>query len=599
MNESKDTLTGHISSPIKYDPHMQNKSANGADENLKEIEKIKGKLEEFKKKVIKKFPFTIALSVLPADSFKFFEEDEGLLPEEIARKPLHLMLIIPEDNFKDIPKKIKPEIVKFVSESKQELWVHIKTPVDIWNYGLDSKYEFLDAVGRSMPLHDSGLLGSVRLATIHKTLVLRKFEKYVASYVIGGSLVTGTSGKDSDVDTIVIIDDTDVKRMPRLQLLEKLRGIIYDYIREATALAGVKNPLNVQVYLLTDFWNNVKDAHPVMFTFIRDGIPLYDRGTFLPWKLLLKMGKIKPSPEAVDMFMKEGDRTESLFKRRLMDSFVDIFWGVVTPTQALLMLAGRAPPVPKVLAAEVKEVLVEKEKVMGMKDWNFLDRTMKLWKDYEHGKMKEISGKGVDDIYKSFEEYMGNIKKIREKLELNLREHEAEKIHTEIFSLLKNTFGNKSQEMLVKDFEKELVKKGRVESRMIGILRNVLEAKKKAKNKKVTSSDIHRLSRDAVDLMNKLTEYNQRKELVALEKGVVQVIYGKEGEKKAEIVLTDSGEFVVDREIRKISGKKIAESNKKELEEAISKTKDRTKAKLNSETLEVLKKEFGDYSIVM
>ena len=55
MNESKDTLTGHISSPIKYDPHMQNKSANGADENLKEIEKIKGKLEEFKKKVIKKF----------------------------------------------------------------------------------------------------------------------------------------------------------------------------------------------------------------------------------------------------------------------------------------------------------------------------------------------------------------------------------------------------------------------------------------------------------------------------------------------------------------------------------------------------------------
>jgi len=282
-----------------------------------------------------------------------------------------------------------------------------------------------------------------------------------------------------------------------------------------------------------------------------------------------------------------------------MDSFVDIFWGVVTPTQALLMLAGRAPPVPKVLAAEVKEVLVEKEKVMGMKDWNFLDRTMKLWKDYEHGKMKEISGKGVDDIYKSFEEYMGNIKKIREKLELNLREHEAEKIHTEIFSLLKNTFGNKSQEMLVKDFEKELVKKGRVESRMIGILRNVLEAKKKAKNKKVTSSDIHRLSRDAVDLMNKLTEYNQRKELVALEKGVVQVIYGKEGEKKAEIVLTDSGEFVVDREIRKISGKKIAESNKKELEEAISKTKDRTKAKLNSETLEVLKKEFGDYSIVM
>lgn len=597
MEENKDTLTGHITSPLKYDPNMQKISSGNDNGALKEIEKVKGKLDELKKKIVKKFPYTIALSVLPADSFKFFEEDEGLLPEEIARKPLHLMLIIPEDNFKDIPKKIKPEIVKLAKESKQELWVHIKTPVDVWNYGLDSKYEFLDAIGRSMPLHDSGLLGSIRLATIHKTLVLRKFEKYVASYVIGGSLVTGTAGKDSDVDTIVIIDDTDVKRMPRLQLLEKLRGIIYDYIREANALAGVKNPLNVQVYLLTDFWNNVKDAHPVMFTFIRDGIPLYDRGTFLPWKLLLKMGKIKPSPEAVDMFMKEGERTEALFKRRLMDSFVDIFWGVVTPTQALLMLAGRAPPVPKVLATEVKEVLVDKEKVMGMKDWNFLDKTMKQWKDYEHGKMKEISGKEVDDIYKNFEAYMKSIQKIREELELNLREHEAERIHTEVFSLLKNTFGNKNQEMLIKDFEKELVKKGKVENRMLGILKSVSEAKKKAKNKKVTPSDIHRLSRDAADLINELTEHNQRKELVSLEKGIVQVNYK---DKKAEMVLTDSGVFLVDEKgIRKISGKKIVASDRKELEQAIAKGKDKLKQELDFETLEILRKEFGDYKLQM
>src|SRR3990170_4367472 len=106
--------------------------------------------------------------------------------------------------------------------------------------------------------------------------------------------------------------------MSRLELLDKLRGICYDYIREATALAGVKNILSIQVYLLTDFWQQVKDAHPVMFTFIRDGIPLYDRGTFLPWKLLLKMGKIKPSPEAIDMFMSMGDKVGQTVKDRLL-----------------------------------------------------------------------------------------------------------------------------------------------------------------------------------------------------------------------------------------------------------------------------------------
>jgi len=593
MEDKKDSrsLAGHISNPLEYDPNMK----KGIENPEKEIGKIKGKLEDFKKKVVKKFPFTIALGVLPEDSYKLFEEDGGLLPEEVNRKPLHLMFLVPEEKFKDIPKKIKPEILKLVKESKQELWIHIKTPVDVWNYGLDSKPEFIDAIGRSMPLHDTGFLGMVRLATIHKALVLRKFEKYVATYGIFGSLVTGNAGKDSDVDTVVIIDDTDVKRMPRLQLLEKLRGIVYDYIREATALAGVKNVLNVQVYLLTDFWNNVKDANPVMFTFIRDGVPLYDRGTFLPWKLLLKMGKIKPSPEAVDMFMKEGDRTETLFKRRLMDSFVDIFWGVVTPTQALLMLTGRAPPVPKVLAAEVKEVLVNKEKVMSLKDWNFLDKTMKMWKDYEHGKMKEISGKEVDNVYKNFENYIKGLKTIREKLELNLRDQEAERIHTEVFKLLKNTFGNKSQEMLIKDFEKELVKKGRVENRFLDVLKRVAEVKKKAKGKKVTPSDVHRLSRDASELINGVVEYNQRKELVAIEKSVIQ-INGKKG--KAELVVTDSGIFVVDKEIRKISNG-LVKGDKKAIEKAISETKDRLRINLDSKVFEILKKEFGQFELMM
>ena len=83
-------------------------------------------------------------------------------------------------------------------------------------------------------------------------------------------------------------------------------GIIYQYVSEAIALAGVKNTLHVQTYLLTEFWDAVKDAHPVMFTFIRDGIPIYDRGTFMPWKALLKMGKLKPTPEAIDMFMKRN-----------------------------------------------------------------------------------------------------------------------------------------------------------------------------------------------------------------------------------------------------------------------------------------------------
>jgi predicted nucleotidyltransferase len=470
MDDKKSNLGSHISNNDKYVPQSPLPMPT---ETSKDAEKMQKELDDFKKKVVKKFPFTVALSMLPAQSFKLFEEDEGMLPEEIARKPLHLLFIIPEDEYKNIQKKIKPEIVKIIQESKQNVWVHIKTPVDVWNYGLDSKFDLVDAVSSSYPLYDKGFLGALRVANIHKTLVLRKFEKYVASYVIGGSLARGTADKESDVDTFVVIDDTDVKKMPRLQLLEKLRGFIYDYIREANALAGVKNILNVQVYLLTDFWQSVKDATPVIFTFIRDGVPMYDRGTFLPWKLLLKMGKIKPSPEAVDTFMKYGDQNESLVKRRLMDAMIDIYWGVITPTQALMMLAGHAPPVPKTMVQEVKQVFIDKEKIMGMKELKILEKVVKMYKDYEHGKLTSVSGEEIDTLLKESKHYDTKLKELRKKLETRMIEHTAEAVHKEVFELLTSLFGTKAKNGLISSFETNLVKQGKMQKRFLPVLKEV------------------------------------------------------------------------------------------------------------------------------
>jgi len=565
----------------------------------KDFEKIKEKLDIFKKALLKKFPFTKSLAIIPAKAYPMFEEEEipPEMHEEIKKtKPMHIIMIIPEEEYKNIA-KIKPEVISLAKESGEKLWVHIKTEVDLWNYGLDSKYSFLDAISASIPLHDSGFLGSLRVANIHKSLVLNRFDRYIASYVIAGSLVRGTADEKSDVDVFIVIDDTDVKRMSRIELLERLRSIIFDYIREATALAGVKNILNVQVYLLTDFWQSVKDAQPIMFTFIRDGIPLYDRGTFLPWKRLLLMGRIKPSPEAIDQYMKEGERTEEFVKRRLLDTMVDLYFGIVTPTQALMMLAGRAPPVPKTIVQEVKEVLVDKEKVMSENELKTLEKAVKYYKDYEHGKLKEISGKEIDELKKESEEYLKKMKVIREKLEMRMQEHLIENLHNEIEKMLKHIFGNKTQKDLISSFESQLVKKGKLRPRMMEIANDILKIKVKAKSKKLTQTEMQRISRDANDLINSLVEYQQRKELVSAEKGVIQIVYSG---KKGELVMTDLGNFFVfEGAIKKIENKSLVDSDKKQLEEAIAKTRDRLQVKLSSDTLQTLKKELGDFEIIL
>jgi predicted nucleotidyltransferase len=221
----------------KYSPN-KNPIPENTTEAQKEMEKTKKELEKLKGFILKKYPFTQAIGILPPQAIKIFMEEEEV-PKE-TEKFVQLYMVIPEEKFKDIP-KIKQSIVPELEKLKQKTWLQIKTPVDVWNNGLDGKFDLLSAISMSYPLHDTGFLGLLRLAEIHKSLVLQKFEKYVVSYVIVGSVIRGEATKTSDADVFVIINDTDVKRMPRLELRERLRSIIAgQHLQEAVAFAGVK-----------------------------------------------------------------------------------------------------------------------------------------------------------------------------------------------------------------------------------------------------------------------------------------------------------------------------------------------------------------------
>ncbi|MBU0893960.1 MAG: nucleotidyltransferase domain-containing protein [Nanoarchaeota archaeon] len=482
----------------------------------KDMDKTKKELEKIKNFILKKYPFTQSISILPPQSIPLFIEEEEV-PKQ-TEKYIQLYVVVPEEKLKQIP-QIKQEIVKQLDSLqkilKQKIWVQIKTPVDIWEVCLDSKFELSAAIAMSFPLYDKGFLGALRVAEIHKSLVLQKFEKYVVSYVIGGSLVRGEAVKTSDIDVFVVINDTDVKRMPRLELKERLRSIIYQYIEQAEQLAGVKNKLSPQIYLLTDFWESVKDAHPVIFTFIRDGIPLYDRHTFMPWKALLKMGKLKPSPEAIDMFMSMGDQTVKRAKRMLLDIVVqDIFYGISTPSQALLMLYGLPPTNVKETVKEMKRIFVDKEKMLEKKYYDILEEIMiKYYKGYEHEKIKEVSGKEVDRLLKNVESYTKRLKELRGQIEKRAQEKTIEQIYKDVFELLKSIIKVKAQKAVIEEFEKSFVKSGQFTPQDLRILKDIVKARADFKKGKLNAHTVNEARKNASILINNLIEYNQRCEL--------------------------------------------------------------------------------------
>jgi len=561
----------------------------------KEMQKLREKLDSLKKFIITKYKFVKAIGIIPPQAAQFFDEENELTEEEKKEKPMHFVVILEDSKEKEF-NAVKAEIIKKISETKQKIWLNLFLEKDLWEICMDSKYNIIEAIGMAFPLYDKGILGALRVSQIHKSLVLRKFEKYIYSYVIAGSMLRGEAVKTSDVDIAIIIDDTDVKRMPRLELKEKLRNIIYSYIMQATDLAGVKNILNVQVWLLTEFWDGIKDANPVFYTFLRDGVPLYDRGGFLPWKLLLKMGKIKPSPEAIDMFMSVGDKTKDIAKRKLMDIVLgDIFYGISMPTQGLLMLYGVPPTTVQETVREFKKIFVDKEKLIEKKYADILEEIMiKYYKGYEHEKIKEVSGKEVDRLLKDSEDYLKRLKELRQEIEKRMVKKTFSEIYTNVFKIMKVLFGNHPEPQLIKNYEKEIVNKGKGNPKFAHTLNELVSVKKKYKTKKAPSKYVfENLRKECVYLMDSLIEYGQRKDMGLIERAKVVLTFNG---KHAELYLVNPAFLIQENEIHKIQGDEMMKSDMNEFNTVLRGYKGK-KSKIDNKVLEVLRKELGDFDI--
>src|SRR3989344_587645 len=365
----------------------------------KKLQVLKEKLDSFKAKVLDKFAdYIVGIALLPPEQPP---KQEGQQPpiedkadkektDKAEEQKINVLVVVDDttsqkmtkdelyQKFSEIIKKIGTEVDKNIIPQSILL-------TDIWQNCYDAKYDLNRLISVSAPIHDTGMLAAIKIAEIHKSMVIKKFEKYILSYVLAGSLTQGRATATSDIDVWIVIDDTDVKKMTRVELKDKLRAIIIGMGIEAGEMTGIKNKLNIQVYILTDFWESLKEANPIIFTLLRDGVPFYDRGIFMPWKQLLKMGKIKPSSEAIDMFMSTGEQSLKRVRFKLREiGMEDIFYAILTPSQAALMLYGVTPPTPKETPQVLDELLVKKEKLLEPEYVKILEEQIQLRKDIEH-----------------------------------------------------------------------------------------------------------------------------------------------------------------------------------------------------------------------
>ncbi|MCA9478589.1 MAG: nucleotidyltransferase domain-containing protein, partial [Nanoarchaeota archaeon] len=224
------------------------------DDQKEKLQQIRESLEKFKAKIVPRLEgYVMGISLLPPSK----EEDE--------KENVNVLVLIDDQDSRRIAKEELQEKVQKIADDiakpiDEHLAVQCILLTELWQQCYDAKYELLQMIAMGATVYDTGMLAAIKISEVHKTMVLKKFEKYIVSYVLAGSLTQGKATPESDVDVFIVIDDTDVKKMTRVELRDKLRAIIIGMGAEAGQMTGIQNKINIQVYILTDFWENIKDA---------------------------------------------------------------------------------------------------------------------------------------------------------------------------------------------------------------------------------------------------------------------------------------------------------------------------------------------------
>jgi predicted nucleotidyltransferase/uncharacterized protein (UPF0332 family) len=598
------------------DKNVQKLLANLPKDAQEKIKKVKGQIDTLKTEILKKFEdYLVGMALLPPPDMG--RPPQGMPPgapepPQPDKDDVHVLVLMDDSDSKTMSKlQLRDKLIKLIDEMAAKIDCHLKPQVfllsELWQSCFDQKYDLVRMIAMGHIIFDKGTLAAVKISEIHKSMVMKKFERYIVSYVLAGSVVQGRATSESDIDVFVVIDDTDVKRMTRYELKEKLRAIIITMGIEAGEITGIKNKLNIQVYILTDFWESVKEANPIIFTFLRDGVPLHDSGTFLPWKNLLRMGKIKPSPEAIDMYMHSGDEIINRVTRKLNEiGMEDCFWAILTPSQAALMLYGVPPPTPKETPGLMRDVFVKKEKMLEDKYVKILERTIEVRKDLEHGKLKALSGVAADELVQDAKDYLKRLKGLFEIIRENKEKEKIKQDYENVLSIARDVLQIEGT-TYVKDsdieskFKEVLVDAGKVETKFLSILKDINKFMKEFEKGAIDRAGISKAVKQAKAFSKRLTEYIQMTQGKAIDKCKLHV---KHGNSFGEVILLEDKAFIVydlEAKQKEVSVAKIdkgritniKKSSFEELDHALANDKLPEKAFIKESIFEDLKQFFG------
>ena len=230
--------------------------------------------------------------------------------------------------------------------------------------------------------------------------IRKKYVGLVKSVVVFGSVIRGDVKKTSDVDTWVILDDTETKTSKDLESITTGIYLISEKIKD----------LHIQVTPLTEFWQWIKIGSPELVNYLKYGLIIYDTGFVKPIQRMMQLGLLPPSEEAINLKTKSAEARYKKIKLDMKAMIFDLRYSATDIIQAVVMQYYKQQPdqkdIPKYLQKLVEEGKIEAE---YLEKWKEID---KLWKDVDHKIVKEVDAEYLGKALKLTEEIIDRFKKL-------------------------------------------------------------------------------------------------------------------------------------------------------------------------------------------
>ena len=238
------------------------------------------------------------------------------------------------------------------------------------------------------------------------TKLYQRFDKLIKSTVLFGSTIKQTSGPNSDIDIIIILDDVTAKwdqemiAWYRAELEKILRANPYN------------KALHINTIKLSTWWDDLLRGDPVVLNIIRYGETIIDMGGFFePLKFLLINGKIRSTPEAIFSSLRRAPIHLARSKVSELNSIEGLYWAMTDSSQAALMAAKVFPPSPEHIPANLKETFVDTGKlkikfVTDFRDLHFLHKKI------AHGEVTDLKGIEIDSWQDKTEDFIKEMSRL-------------------------------------------------------------------------------------------------------------------------------------------------------------------------------------------